>query len=106
MGIAVALIEPGDTDTGLPAARRTVAASSPASPYAKTFAAFQANQAKDEQGAMPPDAVAAVALRILQTASPAMRYPVANLGQRVVSPMKRLLPFGWFERIVAAAMGV
>ncbi len=100
------LIVPGDTDTGLPANRRTVAGAGAASPYAEAFARFQANQAKDEAQAMPPDAVAKLVADVLTLSSPRMRYTVANLSQRVVAPMKRLLPYKWFEGIVGAAMGV
>ncbi len=106
MGIKIALVEPGDTDTGLPAHRRTVAGASQASAYAKAFARFQVNQAKDEKSAMPPDEVAKVVLRILRSPSPRMRYSVANPGQRIVAPLKRFLPYAWFEALVASAMGV
>jgi NAD(P)-dependent dehydrogenase (short-subunit alcohol dehydrogenase family) len=105
-GVAIVLVEPGDTDTSLPKNRRTVAGASPASPYAQRFAKYQAAQAKDEAKAIPPQAVAKVVAAALQTATPRMRYVVANPGQGIVVPLKRFLPFSLFERIVGAAMGV
>jgi hypothetical protein len=50
--------------------------------------------------------VAALVERILRDPRPAMRYTAGMFDQRMVSPLKRWLPYGWFERILGAAMGV
>jgi NAD(P)-dependent dehydrogenase (short-subunit alcohol dehydrogenase family) len=105
-GIRVVLIEPGDTRSQLPLRRRTAQPVRHASAYQEIFGRFQAKQAQDEAKAPPPDAVAALVERILRDPRPAMRYTVGMFDQRMVAPLKRWLPFGWFERILGAAMGV
>lgn len=105
-GVHVVLIEPGDTRSQLPLRRRTVQPARHASAYQAIFDRFQAKQAKDEAKAPPPDAVAALVERVLRDPHPAMRYRVGMWDQRMVAPLKRWLPYSWFERILAAAMGV
>ena len=105
MGISISLVEPGDTDTQLPANRRYTSASTAGSPYALAFKRYLDNQSKDEANALSPDIVAATVARILRTPHARMRYSVAGIGQRIVIPLKRFLPFSLFERIVGAAMG-
>ena len=105
-GIRVVLIEPGDTRSQLPLHRRTAQPVRHASAYQEIFDRFQAKQAQDEAKAPPPDAVAALVERVLRDPHPAMRYTVGMWDQRMVAPLKRCLPFGWFERILGAAMGV
>jgi NAD(P)-dependent dehydrogenase (short-subunit alcohol dehydrogenase family) len=105
-GIQVVLIEPGDTRTQLPVRRRTVQPVRHASAYQEIFDRFQAKQAKDEAKAPPPDAVAALVERVLRDPHPAMRYSAGMWDQRMVLPLKRWLPYRWFERVVGGAMGV
>jgi len=105
-GIRVVLIEPGDTRSQLPLRRRTVQPVRHASAYQEIFDRFQAKQAQDEAKAPPPDAVAALVERILRDPRPAMRYTAGMWDQRMVAPLKRWLPYSWFERILGAAMGV
>ncbi|MGA2592875.1 MAG: SDR family oxidoreductase [Bryobacteraceae bacterium] len=105
-GVHVVLIEPGDTRSQLPARRRTAEAALHASAYREIFDRFQAKQAGDEAKAPPPDAVAALVGRILRDPRPALRYSVGMWDQRMVLPLKRLLPHRWFERILGAALGV
>jgi NAD(P)-dependent dehydrogenase (short-subunit alcohol dehydrogenase family) len=105
-GVRVALVEPGDTQSRLPANRRTVKGSSPQSPYAAPFDRLQKAQAKDEASAPSPDRVARLVLNILASANPPMRQSVGMTGQRIVILLKRALPYSLFERIIAAALGV
>ena len=105
-GVHVVLIEPGDTRSQLPARRRTAEAALRASAYQETFDRFQAKQAADEAKAPAPDAVAALVGRILRSPRPALRYSAGMWDQRMVLPLKRMLPQRWFERILAAALGV
>ena len=105
-GVRVVLIEPGDTRSQLPQRRRTVQPVRHASAYQEIFDRFQAKQAQDEAKAPPPDAVAALVERILRDRRPAMRYSAGMWDQRMVLPLKRWLPYSWFERIVGGAMGV
>src|SRR5262249_33655267 len=76
MGIRVVLIEPGDTDTQLPAKRRVAAAAKANGAYTETFERFKAQQAKDEAAAPEPRAVAALVEKVLNTPAPRLRYSV------------------------------
>jgi NAD(P)-dependent dehydrogenase (short-subunit alcohol dehydrogenase family) len=106
-GIRVVLIEPGDTQSQLPVKRRTVsAAGTAASAYTKTFDAFKAQQAKDEAKAPGPDAIARLVGALVRDPAPRMRYRSGMIDQRVVVPLKRVLPYRLFERILSLAMGV
>jgi short-subunit dehydrogenase len=106
MGILVSLVQPGDTDTQLPANRRYTEASKADGPYASSFKRYLDNQAKDEKSAISPDAVASVVLKILQSRHPRLHYSVANMGQRIVIPLKRFMPYRLFEWIVGNAIGL
>jgi NAD(P)-dependent dehydrogenase (short-subunit alcohol dehydrogenase family) len=105
-GVRVVLIEPGDTRSQLPLHRHTVQPIRHASAYQETFDRFQAKQAQDEARAPLPDAVAVLVERILRDPRPAMRYSVGMWNQRMVLPLKRLLPYSWFGRILGVALGV
>jgi NAD(P)-dependent dehydrogenase (short-subunit alcohol dehydrogenase family) len=105
-GVRVVLIEPGDMRSQLPARRRTVQPVRHASAYQAIFDRFQAKQAQGEAKAPPPDAVAVLVERILRDPRPAMRYSSGMWDQRMVLPLKRWLPYSWFERILGAALGV
>ena len=105
-GVRVVLIEPADTRSQLPLRRRTVQPVRHASAYQEIFDRFQAKQAQDEAKAPPPDAVAVLVERILRDPRPALRYSAGMWDQRMVLPLKRWLPYSWFERIVGGAMGV
>ncbi|MGO4879363.1 MAG: SDR family NAD(P)-dependent oxidoreductase [Bryobacteraceae bacterium] len=105
-GVRVVLIEPGDTRSQLPLHRRTALPLRRASAYEEIFGRFQAKQAQDEAKAPGPLGVAALVERVLSDPRPAMRYTVGMWDQRMVGPLKRCLPYGWFERMVGGAMGV
>jgi len=63
-------------------------------PYQELFGRYQARQAQDEAKAHSA------------RPRPAMRYSAGMWDQRIVAPLKRCLPYRWFERILSAAMGV
>ena len=105
LGIRVALIEPGDMQTRLPASRRTVAAAGRDSAYHSAFERAKVQQAKDEAKAPSPQRVARVVAGVLRDPNPPLRHAVAMPSQRAVLPLKRLLPYRWFEVVVGAAMG-
>jgi len=105
-GVRVVLIEPGDIDSQLPLRRRIAKPAGHASAYQEIFDRFQARQAQDEAKAPPPDAVAALVERVLRDPRPAMRYSAGMWDQRIVLPVKRWLPYRWFEKMLGAAMGV
>jgi NAD(P)-dependent dehydrogenase (short-subunit alcohol dehydrogenase family) len=105
-GIKVSLVEPGDFDTGLPAARRMTRGSQESPVYRDFFAAIKAAQDKDEAVAPKPQGVALLIEHILRSQKPKLRYSVGRLGQRIVIPLKRFLPQSVFEFILVHALGL
>ena len=105
-GVEVVLIEPGDFRTQLPVARRETAGARSNDAYREALARFKAQQDKDEAGAPTPEPVARLVARILETEHPRLRYSVGMLGQRIVVPLKRLLPQRLFERVLTIALGL
>ncbi len=105
-GIHVSLIEPGDFDTGLPAARRMTRASTTSTVYGDFLANIKSAQDRDEAVAPTPDAVARLVARILDARSPKLRYRVGRLAQLIVVPLKRFLPQRWFEWILTRALAL
>jgi NAD(P)-dependent dehydrogenase (short-subunit alcohol dehydrogenase family) len=105
-GIHVSLVEPGDFDTGLPAARRMTAQSQSSDVYRDFFAAIKTAQDRDEAMAPKPVAVAELVRRILRARRPKLRYGVGRLGQRIVIPLKRFLPQSWFEWLLGKALAL
>lgn len=105
-GIRVVLIEPGDFRSGLPLARRTAAGAAANPAYQAAFAAAKVQQDKDEAAAPTPEPVAALVERVLRDPAPALRYSVGMFGQRLVVPLKRLLPQRLFEWALRRALGL
>ena len=105
-GIKVVLIEPGDFRSQLAAVRRTVGGANRNDAYRAAFEKFKAQQEKDEAGAPTPEPVAVLVEQILRNPSPKLRYAVGMLGQRIVVPLKRLLPQSLFERVLSLALGL
>jgi len=106
-GIKVVLIEPGDFSTQLPAKRQTAKESQgTASAYAAAFTKFKANQDKDEAKAPTPEPIARLVEKILKSPSPRQRYAVGMLGQRIVVPMKKILPQRLFEWALIQALSL
>lgn len=105
-GIRVVLVEPGDFQTQLPLVRRTTQAAADNDAYRDAFTKFKAQQAKDESGAPTPEAVALLVEGILRDPAPRLRYSVGMLGQRIVIPLKRLLPQRLFEWVLCRALGL
>ncbi len=105
-GIRVVLVEPGDFKSNLPTARRVAedALRNPA--YRDAFDRFKAQQDRDEGGAPTPEPVARLVARILETPNPRLRYTVGMMSQRVVSPLKRLLPQRLFESTLVRVLGL
>ena len=103
-GIRVVLIEPGDFRTQLPMKRRIATASETNDAYRDAFTRMKAAQDKDEAKAPTPEPVALLVERILKTDNPAARYSVGMLGQRIVVPLKRLLPQRVFEWALSKAL--
>jgi short-subunit dehydrogenase len=98
LGIRVALIEPGDTNTGFTAARQMAVPTD--SPYKAHCESAVARMAKDELGGDPPSKPAKAALRLAQRKSPPPRVTV-GLPYKVVLLLRRLIPARLFEAILA-----
>lgn len=105
-GIRVALVEPGDFRSDLAATRRIAEAAAKNEAYREAFAHFQAQQEEDEAGAPTPEPVARLVQRILADPNPRLRYSVGMLGQRIVIPLKRLLPQRLFEWTLIRVLGL
>jgi NAD(P)-dependent dehydrogenase (short-subunit alcohol dehydrogenase family) len=105
-GIHVAMIEPGDFQSNLPATRRTAAACAANEAYRDAMARACAQQAKDEANAPPPAAIAQLVERIINDPNPRLRYSVGMLEQRIVIPLKRYLPHRVLEFILVKALGL
>lgn len=99
-GIRVVLIEPGDHQTGLTASRTRAARADAGSPYAKAFESALSVTERDEQAGPPPDAVARVVRRAVNSRSPALRYRVGPFMQRSAVTLKHVLPETAFASIV------
>jgi NAD(P)-dependent dehydrogenase (short-subunit alcohol dehydrogenase family) len=99
-GIRVVLVEPGDFRTQIKAKRR-IAATAQTSVYRSAFDHFMRRRDKYESVAPTPEPVACLVERILTDPNPKMRYTVGMFGQRIIAPLKRVLPqraFEWFLR--------
>ena len=105
-GIRVTLIEPGDFNTQLPAKRRVAMLSEKNDAYQQKFEEFRLYQEKDESKAPSPEPVAILVDRILRMRSPSMRYSVGMLEQRIVIPLKRVLPQRLFEWTLCKVLGL
>jgi NAD(P)-dependent dehydrogenase (short-subunit alcohol dehydrogenase family) len=105
-GIRVALIEPGDFQSDLAATRRTARGAAANDAYREALARFQAQQEKDEAAAPTPEPLGPLVERILADPSPRLRYSAGMLGQRVVIPLKRLLPQSLFEWALIRVLGL
>jgi hypothetical protein len=61
---------------------------------------------RDEQNGVPPEDVATVIARVLESRRPRRRVSVGKPDERVGIIAKRLLPFGVFERAAKGSLGV
>jgi NAD(P)-dependent dehydrogenase (short-subunit alcohol dehydrogenase family) len=105
-GIRVAMIEPGDIRTNLPANRRMASGADAGSAYAAMFDKVKTAQDKDEAAAPGPEMVAKKVAGLLEDPNPSLRHVVGMTGQTIVVPAKRLLPQSLFERVLRTALGI
>lgn len=103
-GVHVVLVEPGDYRTGISAKRR-IAAASRQGVHAGAFEKFLRKREKFEALAPTPEPVAALVERILNDPAPKTRYAIAMFSQRLIPPLKRLLPQRAFEWLLRRAIG-
>jgi short-subunit dehydrogenase len=105
-GVRVVLVEPGDFRSNFTAARRMTKDSAVNPAYREALARARAAQEKEELNGPGPESIARLVEKILKNANPRLRYTVGMPGQRIVSPLKRLLPQRLFEWLFLKAMGV
>lgn len=105
-GIKVVLIEPGDFRTQLAVVRRQTAAAQTNDAYREAFAKFKVQQDKDEAAAPTPEPVARLVAKVLDSSSPRLRYSVGMPAQRIVVPLKRVLPQRLFEALLVRVLGL
>ncbi|HUJ61391.1 MAG TPA: SDR family NAD(P)-dependent oxidoreductase [Kofleriaceae bacterium] len=101
-GVRVVVVEPGDMRTGLPDARRDVAAAA-GSAYEPAFRNVMKLSKRDEDKAPDPALVARLVGKIVATGRPKLRYSVGMFSQRIVVWLKRLLPVRMFQWILLKA---
>ncbi|HLY74589.1 MAG TPA: SDR family oxidoreductase [Planctomycetota bacterium] len=102
-GIGVVLVEPGDFKSRFASNRILTKESVENSPYGASRKAVFGVMAHDEENAPDARGVALLVSRIVESRSPALRYPVGLFLQRLAVGLKRILP-GWaFERIIRSA---
>jgi NAD(P)-dependent dehydrogenase (short-subunit alcohol dehydrogenase family) len=105
-GIRVAVIQPGDFKSDMTQRRRVAAASQTNDAYATISRHFKEKQDRDEANAPTPEPVARLLERILNDPNPKFRYPVAQLGQRIVVPLHWMLSQRMFEWLLCRVIGL
>jgi NAD(P)-dependent dehydrogenase (short-subunit alcohol dehydrogenase family) len=105
-GIEVSLVEPGNVQTDFTQSRRRVAATAGDVSYGKAATKAIAVMEHDEANGVPPDKVAVVVEKLLDSARPRRRVSVGKVGERVGLPAKRLLPYRVFEGAAKSSLGV
>lgn len=107
LGIHVTLIEPGNYRTGITAKRRVAAGAANGSAYAAAFGKVLQIIQRDENRGAPPQEVARLVHRILESRSPRMRYMVGPVSERLAAALgKALLPGRTFERVIMGLYGI
>ena len=96
--VRVVLVQPGSVRTPLTRNRRTAAASEA---YVKAAQAALRINDDDERAGVDPDVIARMVERALEGRLLSSDLPAGHWRERLSWPVKRLLPSGWFRRIVA-----
>lgn len=102
-GIQVVLIEPGDFKTHFTRNRMVAEKSRDNSIYTPVFKRAVGVMENDEQNGPPPADLAHLLEKILQTPSPALRYPAGKMPSRLAVKLKAVLPGKVFEWLVMKA---
>jgi NAD(P)-dependent dehydrogenase (short-subunit alcohol dehydrogenase family) len=105
-GIQVSLVEPGNVRTNFTQSRRQVGAPADDDPYGNAVAKAIGVMEHDEANGVPPEKVAVVVEKLLNSARLRRRVSVGKVGERVGLPAKRLLPYRVFEGAAKSSLGV
>ncbi len=100
-GIHVALIEPGDFDTGFIGNRINAKQSQISSIYSDRFKrAMHVQMENSERSASKPSKIAVLVDRIISHPSPRPRYTVGPILERFAVHLKKFIPSQVFEWII------
>ncbi len=92
-GIKVVLIQPGDIRH-----QDCRVESPPPEEYAEVYKKVMRVAWDDEEKGYPPERLGSLIMKILAKKNPKLRYGFGSAFQRAVPTLKRLLPWGLFER--------
>lgn len=101
-GVHVTLLEPGDFKTGFTQSRIFSAGSGEGSAYRDSCQRAVAVMEHDERSGADPRRLAELLAKIIANPSPAIRYPVGGLTQRLAVAARRVLPSAMLERAIRA----
>ena len=99
-GITVSIVEPGDFKTGFTASRRNSQATLDNPAYGESFRRSLAIIEKEENGGLAPEVLARTIEKIINARHPKLRYPVANLEQRLSIWLHTILPGNRFVDVL------
>lgn len=99
-GIKVSMVEPGDFATGFTASRINSQQTLDNEDYGPIFRRSLAIIEKEENGGLKPEVLAKAIVRIINAKHPRLRYPVANLEQKLSVVLHRILPGNWMVDIL------
>lgn len=105
-GVSVVLVEPGDFSTGFTASRVVAERARANSAYGPLYDNAMKKMEESEKAGPPPDSIAVLIQRIIESPRPRLRYIAAPGSQALVPLLKRLLPGGFVESIMASHFGL
>jgi NAD(P)-dependent dehydrogenase (short-subunit alcohol dehydrogenase family) len=117
-GVKVTLVQPGNFRTEFTANRRTLTGQREvvppgtgtgeegASAYAAAVAKAVGIMERDEQNGAPPERVAKVVRKVLESSRPPRRVSVGKVSERAGLVAKRVLPFSVFQVVARGSLGV
>ncbi|QDE95077.1 SDR family oxidoreductase [Myxococcus xanthus] len=105
-GIEATLVQPGDVRTQLTQNRVCVAKAGAGSVYQERFEAVLKAIENGEREGLAAEDVAKTVLEVMERGAPRVRYPVAQLAQRVAVVAKAVLPSRTFEQILMSIYGL
>lgn len=100
-GVGVVMIEPGDINTGMSSRSAQGNVIDARSPYATYLKQAQRVAIENERSGSPPTLIARKIEQIINSRCPALRYVGGSWIERLMIPIKHLLPSRLFEALVA-----
>ncbi|MCM2284387.1 MAG: SDR family oxidoreductase [Desulfobacula sp.] len=94
--IKVVLIEPGDFKTEFSSNRQIIKTEKNADAFQQSLNVIE----HDEQKGQPPQKIACLIEKIINTPNPRLRYAVGAVDQKFSIFLKQILPNRWFDQII------